>query len=160
MTATKTSPLIHEERVRFLVVGCGQAVVAVAAEVCLGSLMSELPVTVRIMRGLAIVFTLFAIHVAATQSLSGYREREVKGDLLMYLLVLSSIIIVSFGNVLSFAIISYADMHDMWKGVTLQSLALCMPFTLPVLIARSILGLQLGLVVAAFETIVNGPPAP
>ena len=160
MTATKTSPLIHEERVRFLVVGCGQAVVAVAAEVCLGSLMSELPVTVRIMRGLAIVFTLFAIHVAATQSLSGYREREVKGDLLMYLLVLSSIIIVSFGSVLSFAIISYADMHDMWKGVTLQSLALCMPFTLPVLIARSILGLQLGLVVAAFETIVMGTYSP
>ena len=156
MTVTKTNPLLTEERRRFLLVGTCQAVVAVAAEVCLGSQLDDASVAVRIVRGLAIAFVLFAVHVAATQALPGYKQRETKGDILAYLLVLSSIILVSVGNILSFAIINYADMHDMWKGVTFESLALCMPFALPVLIARSILGLQIGLLVATFETVIMG----
>lgn len=134
--------------------------VVIAAEACLGSQTEALPTLVRIMRGLAIAFALFAVHVAATQALPGYKEREAKADVLTYLLVLSSVFLVTIGNVLAFAIINYADMHDMWRGVTLESLALCMPFALPVLIARSILGLQLGLLVAAFETILMGAYSP
>ena len=156
----KTNPLLTQERLRFLLVGTCQAVVVVAAEACLGSQLEELSVSVRIVRGLVIAFVLFAVHIAATQALPGYKQREAKGDVLTYLLVLSSIILVSIGNLLSFAIINYADMHDMWKGVTLQSLALCMPFALPVLIARSILGLQIGLLVAVFETVIMGAYSP
>ena len=160
MTVTKTRNLLTPERLRFLLVGCCQAVVVVTAEACLGSQTEALPPSVRIMRGLAIAFVLFAVHGAATQALPAYKEREVKADVLTYLLVFSSILLVSVGNVLAFAIITYADMHDMWRGVTLESLAFCMPFALPVLIARSILGLQVGLLVAVFETVLMGVYSP
>lgn len=160
MTATKTSVLVTPDRLRFLLVGCCQAVVVVAAEVCLGSQTEILPTSLRVMRGLVVAFTLFAVHIAATQALPGYKDREAKADVLTYVLVLSSILLVALGNVLALAIITYADMHHMWRGVTLQSLALCLPFALPVLIARSILGLQLGLLITAFETILMGTYAP
>jgi hypothetical protein len=84
----------------------------------------------------------------------------VKSDLLIYALLLSSVMVVSFGNIISFALISYGNMHDMWRGVSMESLALCMPFALPILIVRSILGLHLGLIVAIFETIIMGTYAP
>jgi putative nucleotidyltransferase with HDIG domain len=160
MTATKISGLLSEERRRFLVVGCCQAAVVVAAELCLGAQGADLPVTVRVVRGLALILTVFGVHVAALHALSSYRERQVKGDLLIYALLLSSVLLVSIGNILSFALISYANMHDLWRGLTVQSLALSMPFALPVLIARSILGLQLGLMVAIVETIIMGAYAP
>lgn len=141
-------------------VGCCQAAVVVAAELCLGAQGAELPTTVRVVRGLALILTVFGVHVAALHALSSYRERETKADLLMYALLLSSVALVSVGNILSFALISYGNMHDMWSGLTVASLALCMPFALPVLIARSILGLHLGLMVAIFETILMAAYAP
>jgi putative nucleotidyltransferase with HDIG domain len=160
MTATKISGFLSEERRRFLVVGCCQAAVVVAAELCLGAQGADLPVTVRVVRGLALILTIFGVHIAALHALASYRQREVKGDVLIYSLLLSSVLLVSVGNILAFALISYANMHDMWRGVTMESFALCMPFALPVLIARSILGLQLGLMVAIMETIVMGTYAP
>lgn len=160
MTATKSNDLIRQDRKRFLFVGICQAVVVVVAEVSLGAQAMELPFAARIVRGLALILTLFAVHVAASHALSSYREREAKADLLMYSLLASSVLLVSFGNIILFALISYANLHDMWRGGTLESLGLCLPFALPVLIARSILGLHLGLVVAIFETILMGAYAP
>ncbi len=160
MTGTKNSSLLTEGRWRFLVVGCCQAAVVVAAELCLGAQGADLPVTVRLVRGLAVILTICGVHIAALHALSSYRQREVKSDLLIYALLLSSVMVVSFGNIISFALISYGNMHDMWRGVSMESLALCMPFALPILIVRSILGLHLGLIVAIFETIIMGTYAP
>lgn len=160
MTATKISALFGEERARHISVVCYQAFVAVSAELCLGAQLGDISGPARVVRCIALLLVLVGAYVAANTALPGFREREPKADLLMYALLVSSILVVTVGNVVSFALIGYADMHDMWRGVTARSLSFCLPFALPVLIARSILGLHLGLVVAVFETALMGAYLP
>lgn len=150
------SSVLNEERRHSLWVAFSQLCVAVAAEVCLGAQSDSLPLYVRAARCGVLFLGLFSLHVAATHALSAYRHREGKADALMYSLLLGAVCVMGLGNIISLALISYGDLHDMWRGVTLMSLMFCLPYALPVLVARSILGLHFGLLVALFEVVIVG----
>lgn len=150
------SSVFTEDRRRSVGVGLSQLTVAVAAEACLGAQSIALPLHIRAVRCAILFIGLFSLHVAATHALPAYRQREGKADALIYALLISAVCLMGLGNIISLALISYGDMHDMWSGVTLTSLMFCLPFAMPVLVARSILGLHFGLLVGLLETVIVG----
>jgi putative nucleotidyltransferase with HDIG domain len=156
MTGTEIRAFFNEERRRSFWVALSQLSVAITAEACLGAQSTPLPFHVRAVRCGILFIGLFSLHVAATHALAAYRHREGKADALIYSLLMSAVCVIGFGSIVSLALISYGDMHDMWRGITLTSLMFCLPFAMPVLVARSILGLHFGLLVALFETVIMG----
>jgi putative nucleotidyltransferase with HDIG domain len=94
------------------------------------------------------------------QCLSGYRNRERKGQGLLLALMMFGVIAASVGTIFSHALINYGSQHHMWQGVGVGSLLYCLPFAMPVLIARSILGLQSGFVACLYQALIMGTYVP
>lgn len=159
-TEMKSSPLLGEARTRLMGSLFGHIILALSAELSLGATEAALPPSVRLVRCLGVVILLFAIHVAAMRCLSGYRERERKGQGFLLALMIFGVVAVSVGKLFSLALINYGSQHHMWQGVGVGSLLYCLPFAMPVLIVRSILGLQAGFVAALYQALVMGAYIP
>jgi putative nucleotidyltransferase with HDIG domain len=152
----KSSLLLGKDRIRWLRALCSHAALAVSAECVLGATQGGVPLAARIARCLGLTLSLFIVHVVSMQCLSGYREREQKGHLLLVGLSIVGIFAASIGTLVSLALVNYGSQHHLWQGVSASSFIFCIPFAMPVLIVRSILGLHAGFVAALFQTLIMG----
>jgi len=132
----------------------GQLALGVIAEALLGSLASPFPLSARIVRCFVILFTLFAAHVAVSHAFSEYRERDHRADVLIYSLLFLTVCMCRLANLFAKALVSYGVAHGDIGGLAVSSILFSLPYALPVLIVRSVLGFQAGLVIALFETIL------
>ena len=155
-TEMKNKLVFGEARARLLGAFLRFAVLAVSAELLLGAVVAPLPSSQRVARCLSVMLALTAIHVASLQCLPGYKRREQKGHALLFVLMLAGIVSLAMGYVLSQALIDYALAHRLMQGVSIESLMFCLPFAMPVLIVRSILGIHAGFVASLFQTTMVG----
>lgn len=152
MIATKISSLLDETRSRGRSVIVSQLFVGCIAELLLGGIASPLPLSARIVRCFVILLVLFAGHVALSQAFTDYRDRDRRADLLVYTLLLVTVCMSRVAHLFSLALVSHgATLGDSWS-LFISSLSFCLPYALPVLIVRSVLGLQMGLVITLYET--------
>ena len=156
----KSSPLLGESRARLVSSLFGHIVLAILVELSLGATEAALSPAARVVRYLGLVILLFAIHVVAMRCLSGYRERERKGHGVLLALMIFGAVAVSVGKLFSLALINYGSQHHMWQGVGVGSLLYWLPFAMPVLIVRSILGLHAGFVAALYQALIMGAYIP
>jgi putative nucleotidyltransferase with HDIG domain len=132
-----------------------QMLVAAIAELCLGSFPSPEEPAARVSRAIGILLTLFVLHIVAKLSLTGYRTRNAKSHVWLYLLLALSMVLVSVVKVLGLALIHYSD-----KGhatiISGESLAFFLPVTAAVLLIQSVLGLHFGLMSSLFGAVLLG----
>lgn len=150
----KSSFSLGKDRVQAARALCGYAAIAISAECVLGAIQEPLPLSGRLVRCLGLAFTLFLVHVVSSHCLSGYRERERKGQPLLVGLIIFGVLAAGLGTLVSLALINYGSQHHLWQGLSVDSLLYCIPFAMPVLIVRSVLGLHAGFVAALFQTLV------
>lgn len=132
-----------------------QALVAAVAELCLGSFSSADGAAARASRAFGVLLTLFVLHIVAKLALTGYRTRNAKPHVWLYLLLALSVVLVSIVNVLGLALIHYSE-RGATGMISKESLSFFLPVTSAVLLIQSVLGLHFGVMASLFGAVLLG----
>lgn len=127
----------------------------VSAEFLFQHFLPDSRLSVTFGRMIIVFLSLFIIQSYAYLSLVRYRP-SFKDLLLLHFLLISSILILWFGKILSIALSQYLTQFDTFKDITPQILHYAIPFACGALLISAVKGLNYGLVFSVCFSIIVG----